>query len=93
MRRDINFKRTVITIRQMLSELFLREKKPTLDFTLHPSPFTFSLETPINTGVARGEGLSQPFTAVNALYIGIYVVKVKGEGCFCSSYRVLDRLK
>ena len=24
----------------------------------YPSPFTFSLETPINTGVARGEGLS-----------------------------------
>ena len=39
MRRDINFKRTVITIQQMLSELFLREKKPTLDFTFHPSPF------------------------------------------------------
>ena len=28
----------------------------------YPSPFTFSLETPINTGGARGEGLAQPFT-------------------------------
>ena len=28
----------------------------------YPSPFTFSLETPINTRVARGEGLAQPFT-------------------------------
>ena len=35
MRREINFNRTVTTIRQKLSELFLREKNPTLDLSLH----------------------------------------------------------
>lgn len=44
----------------------------------YPSPFTFSLETPINTGVARGEGLVKPFTAISSLYIVFYVMLVKG---------------
>ena len=56
MRRDINFKRTVITIRQKLSgcrwSRFAWEK-PYSRF--HSSLFTDSPETPINTGVVRGE--------------------------------------
>ena len=56
MRRDINFNRTVITIRQMLSgcrwSRFAWEK-PYSRF--HSSLFTDSPETPINTGVVRGE--------------------------------------
>ena len=31
----------------------------------YPSPFTFSPETPINTGGVRGEGLAQPFTTLH----------------------------
>ena len=31
----------------------------------YPSPFTFSPETPINTRVARGEGVAQPFTTLH----------------------------
>ena len=56
MRRDINFNRTVTTIRQMLSgcrwSRFAWEKP---HFRFHSSLFTDSPETPINTGVVRGE--------------------------------------
>ena len=41
---------------------FAREK-PYSRF--YPSPFTFSPETPINTGVVRGEGLAPPFTTLH----------------------------
>ena len=63
MRREKNFGRSTITIRNMLSGCwkrgFAREKPYS---QIYPSPFTFSQETPINTGVVRGEGLAQPFT-------------------------------
>ena len=63
MHREKNFGRSTIAIRNMLSSCckrgFAREK-PYSQF--YPSPFTFSPETPINTGVVRGEGLAQPFT-------------------------------
>ena len=63
MRREKNFGRSTIAIRNMLSGCwkrgFAREKPYS---QIYPSPFTFSLETPINTGVVRGEGLAQPFT-------------------------------
>ena len=29
-----------------------------------------------------GEGLMKPFTTISALYIVLYAVLVKGEGCF-----------
>ena len=29
-----------------------------------------------------GEGLMKPFTSISALYIVLYVILVKGEGCF-----------
>ena len=32
--------------------------------------------------VKGGEGLVKPFTAISSLYIVLYVVLVKGEGCF-----------
>ena len=64
MRREKNFGRSTIAIRNMLSGCrkrgFAREK-PYSRF--YPSPFTFSPETPINTGGVRGEGLAQPFTS------------------------------
>ena len=63
MRREKKFGRSTIAIRNMLSGCwkrgFAREKPYS---QIYPSPFTFSLETPINTGVVRGEGLAQPFT-------------------------------
>jgi hypothetical protein len=63
MRREKNFGRSTIAIRNMLSGCwkrgFAREKPYS---QIYPSPFTFSQETPINTGVVRGEGLAQPFT-------------------------------
>jgi len=66
MRREKNFGRSTITIRNMLSGCwkrgFAREKPYS---QIYPSPFTFSLETPINTGVVRGEGLAQPFTTLH----------------------------
>ena len=49
----------------MRSRLRFRRKKTTLVFTLHPSPFTFSPETPINTGDSRGEGWRCPFTTLH----------------------------
>ena len=63
MRREKNFGRSTIAIRSMLSGYWKRgfaREKPYSQF--YPSPFTFSPETPINTGVVRGEGLAQPFT-------------------------------
>ena len=63
MRREKNFGRSTIAIRNMLSDYWKRgfaREKPYSQF--YPSPFTFSPETPINTGVVRGEGLAQPFT-------------------------------
>ena len=66
MRREKIFGRSTIVIRNMLSGCrkrgFAREK-PYSQF--YPSPFTFSPETPINTGVVRGEGLAQPFTTLH----------------------------
>ena len=66
MHREKNFGRSTIAIRNMLSSCckrgFAREK-PYSQF--YPSPFTFSSETPINTGVVRGEGLAQPFTTLH----------------------------
>ena len=66
MRREKIFGRSTIAIRNMLSGCrkrgFAREK-PYSQF--YPSPFTFSPETPINTGVVRGEGLAQPFTTLH----------------------------
>ena len=63
MRREKNFGRSTIAIRNILSGCckrgFAREK-PYSQF--YPSPFTFSPETPINTGVVRGEGCRWPFT-------------------------------
>ena len=63
MRREKKIGRSTIAIRNMLSGCwkrgFAREKPYS---QIYPSPFTFSLETPINTGVVRGEGLAQPFT-------------------------------
>jgi len=57
MRREKNFGMSTFAIRNMLSGCrkrgFVREK-PYSQF--YPSPFTFSSETPINTGVVRGEG-------------------------------------
>ena len=83
MRREKNFGRSTIAIRNMLSGCckrgFAREK-PYSQF--YPSPFTFSPETPINTGVVRGEGLAQPFTRTITYVLDIYTVLVKGEGCF-----------
>ena len=32
--------------------------------------------------VKGGEGLMKPFTAISSLYIVLYVIFVKGEGCF-----------
>ena len=32
--------------------------------------------------VKGGEGLMKPFTTISVLYIALYVVSVKGEGCF-----------
>ena len=32
--------------------------------------------------VKGGEGSTKPFTAISALYIVLYVMLVKGEGCF-----------
>ncbi len=58
-----NFGRSTIAIRNMLSGCWKRgfaREKPYSRF--YPSPFTFSPETPINTGGVRGEGLAQPFT-------------------------------
>ena len=63
MRREKIFGRSTIAIRNMLSGCRKRGfgcEKPYSQF--YPSPFTFSPETPINTGVVRGEGLAQPFT-------------------------------
>ena len=66
MHREKNFGRSTIAIRNMLSSCckrgFAREK-PYSQF--YPSPFTFSPETPINTGGVRGEGLAQPFTTLH----------------------------
>ena len=66
MRREKIFGRSTIVIRNMLSGCrkrgFAREK-PYSQF--YPSPFTFSPENPINTGVVRGEGLAQPFTTLH----------------------------
>lgn len=62
-RREKIFGRSTIAIRNMLSGYRMRgfaREKPYSQF--YPSPFTFSPETPINTGVVRGEGLAQPFT-------------------------------
>ena len=57
MRREKNFGMSIIAIRNMLSGCrkrgFVREKPY---FQFYPSPFTFSSETPINTGIVRGEG-------------------------------------
>ena len=68
MRREKIFGRSTIAIRNMLSGCrkrgFAREK-PYSQF--YPSPFTFSPETPINTGVVRGEGLAQPFTTLHLI--------------------------
>ena len=63
MRREKNFGMSTFAIRNMLSDYRKRGfacEKPYSQF--YPSPFTFSPETPINTGVVRGEGLVQPFT-------------------------------
>ena len=66
MRREKIFGRSTIDIRNMLSGCrkrgFAREKPHS---RFYPSPFTFSPETPINTGVVRGEGLAQPFTTLH----------------------------
>ena len=66
MHREKNFGRSTIAIRNILSGCckrgFAREK-PYSQF--YPSPFTFSPETPINTGGVRGEGLAQPFTTLH----------------------------
>ena len=62
-RREKIFGRSTIAIRNMLSGYRMRgfaREKPYSQF--YPSPFTFSPETPINTGVVRGEGLAPPFT-------------------------------
>ena len=32
--------------------------------------------------VKGGEGLAEPFTSINPLYIALYAILVKGEGCF-----------
>ena len=32
--------------------------------------------------VKGGEGLMKPFTAISSLYIVLYIMLVKGEGCF-----------
>ena len=45
-----------------------RENPHTL---FYPSPFTKSPETPINTGVPRGEELAQPFTTLHPLFTWI----------------------
>ena len=66
MHREKNFGRSTIAIRNMLSGCWKRgfaREKPYSQF--YPSPFTFSPETPINTGVVRGEGLAQPFTTLH----------------------------
>ena len=63
MRREKIFGRSTIAIRNMFSGCRMRgfaREKPYSRF--YPSPFTFSPETPINTGVVRGEGLAPPFT-------------------------------
>ena len=66
MHREKNFGRSTIAIRNILSGCckrgFAREK-PYSQF--YPSPFTFSPETPINTGIVRGEGLAPPFTTLH----------------------------
>ena len=57
MHREKNFGRSSIAILNMLSSCWKRgftREKPYSQF--YPSPFTFSPETPINTGVVRGEG-------------------------------------
>lgn len=83
MRREKIFGRSTIVIRNMLSGCrkrgFAREK-PYSQF--YPSPFTFSPENPINTGVVRGEGLAQPFTRIITYVLDIYTTSVKDEGCF-----------
>ena len=83
MRREKIFGRSTIAIRNMLSDYWKRgfaREKPYSQF--YPSPFTFSPETPINTGVVRGEGSVAPFTRTITYVLDIYTVLVKGEGCF-----------
>ena len=63
-----------------LQEACFAREKPYSQF--YPSPFTFSPETPINNGVVRGEGSATPFTRIITYVLDIYVVSVKGEGCF-----------
>ena len=66
MRREKNFGRSTIAIRSMLSGYWKRgfaREKPHSQF--YPSPFTFSPEPPINTGIVRGEGLAPPFTTLH----------------------------
>ena len=82
MRREKIFGRSTIAIRNMFSGCRMRgfaREKPYSRF--YPSPFTFSPETPINTGVVRGEGLAPPFTTLHPYkHLAIRRLYLIGEG-------------